>query len=339
MVLNIQEMESSIEIYLDKNNFKYSKLNNYEDINIIYNLFINDIIMNLEHLFFNDLNQIYYYYGIYYQIQNDFDNMIKYYLMAIEKNNSTAMNNLATFYEKQQNYDQMMKYYLMAIEKDNSTAMNNLADYYEKQQDYEQMIKYYLMAIEKNNSTAMNNLATYYFQQRNYDQMMKYFLMAIERGNLVSLCNLGSYYEKQNDFDSMIKYYLMAIEKGNSKAMNNLARYYEKHNDYENMMKYYLIFAETDNKYKDKINMFLSREKIPEYFKKAYNFLNDDNLKWYNRLLCFVINYDVNKIPFEQMAKIECVNCLLFTHCVFRKCGHSSCTNCHENNCRLCLSN
>ena len=304
---DIKNMESSIEIYLNKNNFEYLKLDNQNDIKIVYNLFINDIVMNLRNLFVINSNQIYNFYGIYYDIKKDYEQMIEYYLMAIGKGNSNSMNNLALYYEKQQDYDQMMKYYLMAIEKDNSRAMNNLACYYRKQQDYEQMIKYYLISIEKDNSTAMNNLATYYFKQQNYEQMLKY--------------------------------YLMAIEKDNSTAMNNLAYYYEQQKDYENMMKYYLIFAETNNKYKDKINMFLSKEKIPEYFKKAYIYLNDDNLKWYNRLLCFIINYDVNKIPFEQVAKIECVNCLLFTHCVFRKCGHSSCANCHENNCRLCLSN
>ena len=54
--------------------------------------------------------------------------MKKYYLMAIEKGNSNAMNNLAFYYEDiENNYDEMKKYYLMAIEKGNYDAMNNLA--------------------------------------------------------------------------------------------------------------------------------------------------------------------------------------------------------------------
>jgi TPR repeat protein len=57
----------------------------------------------------------------------------------------------------------MKKYYLMAIEKGNSLAMNNLGIYYKNiEKDYDQMKKYYLMAIEKGNSKAMFNLCLYY---------------------------------------------------------------------------------------------------------------------------------------------------------------------------------
>ena len=53
------------------------------------------------------------------------DNMIKYYLMAIELNNSDAMTNLAYYYDEIKDYDNMKKYYLMAIELNNSDAMTN----------------------------------------------------------------------------------------------------------------------------------------------------------------------------------------------------------------------
>ena len=51
----------------------------------------------------------------------------------------------------------------MAIELDNSNAMNYLGLYYRHiKKDYELMKKYYLMAIELSNSDAMNNLGMYY---------------------------------------------------------------------------------------------------------------------------------------------------------------------------------
>ena len=43
----------------------------------------------------------------------------------------------------------MKKYYLMAIEKDDIDAMDNLGFIITNQKDYENMKKYYLMAIEK----------------------------------------------------------------------------------------------------------------------------------------------------------------------------------------------
>ena len=43
--------------------------------------------------------------------------MIKYYLMAIEKNNSDSMFNLGYYYKEIKDYENMMKYYLMAAKK------------------------------------------------------------------------------------------------------------------------------------------------------------------------------------------------------------------------------
>ena len=119
--------------------------------------------------------------------------MKKYYLMAIEKGNSVAMNNLAIYYKEiEKDYDNMKKYYLMAIDKDNSNAMYNLGDYYEEiEKNYDNMKKYYLMAIEKGDSNAMNNLAIYYENiEKNYDESKKYYLMAIKKGGSDAINNL-----------------------------------------------------------------------------------------------------------------------------------------------------
>ena len=52
--------------------------------------------------------------------------MKKYYLIAIEKGNTSAMTNLGFYYKnKVYNYDLMKKYYLMASEKGNKSAMNS----------------------------------------------------------------------------------------------------------------------------------------------------------------------------------------------------------------------
>ena len=55
--------------------------------------------------------------------------MKKYYLMAIDKENSDAMFNLGNYYHFiEKNYDEMKKYYLMAINIGNSNAMYNLCN-------------------------------------------------------------------------------------------------------------------------------------------------------------------------------------------------------------------
>ena len=75
------------------------------------------------------------------------------------------MNNLGFYhYDITKNYEEMEKYYVMAISLENSAAMNNLGHYHQYvTKNYEEMEKYYLMAVHKDgNRKAMNQLYTYY---------------------------------------------------------------------------------------------------------------------------------------------------------------------------------
>jgi len=59
------------------------------------------------------------------------------------------MNNLAIYYHRIKNYDEMKKYYLMAIDLGNINSMVGLARYYDNiEKNYDMMKKYYLMAID-----------------------------------------------------------------------------------------------------------------------------------------------------------------------------------------------
>ena len=218
-------MEDSLKEYIENNFNEYIPIKNIQSLKKIHNLCLNKIHFNPE------TSEEFYYYGIYYyeDIEKDYDLMKKYYLMAIDLNNSCAMNNLGVYYQNiEKDYDLMKKYYLMAIELKNSYAMFWLGSYYEDIEDYDLMKKYYLMAIELNNSGAMNNLGCYYETiDKNYDLMKKYFLMAIELNDNTAMYNFGFYHEHiEKDYDLMKKYYLMAIELNNRDAMANLRNYY-----------------------------------------------------------------------------------------------------------------
>lgn len=80
-----------------------------DDIKIIYNLFHDNIISEPTKINFS------YYYGIYHEEQKDYDNMIKYYKMASERQHVRAMRGLAAHYQRKGMYDDMLKYYLLAI--------------------------------------------------------------------------------------------------------------------------------------------------------------------------------------------------------------------------------
>jgi hypothetical protein len=172
--------------------------------------------------------------------------MKKYFLMAIDKGNTTAMIYLANYYQNiEENYDLAKKYYLMAIEKGNTEAMRHLGIYYECfENNYVLMMKYLLMAIEKGNMGAMHNLGNYYQSvEINYALMKKYLLMAIDKGCAEAMNKLGIYYQHtEKNYDLAKKYLLMAIDKGCAKAMNNLGWYYRYiENNYDMMEKYYLL--------------------------------------------------------------------------------------------------
>ena len=103
------------------------------------------------------------------------------YGMTVEENNCNSIICLyhGFFYQyKMEDYDLMKKYYLQAIECNNSNAMTLLGKYYKnKEKNYDLMKKYYLMAINCNNENAIYGLAKYYeYNEINYDLMKKYYL-------------------------------------------------------------------------------------------------------------------------------------------------------------------
>lgn len=186
----------------------------------------------------NDPNALYDL-GRYYEISHNYPNMIKYYLLSIEKHNNTkAMFNLGTYYETIEDYPNMIKYYLLSIEHDNNIdAMFNLGLYYDETQDYPNAIKYYLMTIENPNNInniadvkAMNNLGVYYYNNKDFRKMEKYYLMAIKKNYIISKHNLEKYYQEVIEYDSMalIRRFIslqqnnIRLEKVNKQQLNEI---------------------------------------------------------------------------------------------------------------------
>ena len=93
--------------------------------------------------------------------------MKKYYLMT----NSTSMHNLGIYHQyTDKNYDEMKKYYLMAIEKGCLDSMHDLGNYNQyTDKNYDEMKKYYLMAIEKGCSDSMYSLGHYYKENSKFE--------------------------------------------------------------------------------------------------------------------------------------------------------------------------
>ena len=164
-----------------------------------------------------------------YKKEGDYNNMILYLELAIKKNDVESMISLAKHFEKTEpkKYESNM---LMAIEKDNIDAMNNLAYFYQKNGNMEEGKKYFLMAIEKGHTTSMWMLANLFKKEGDIESMKKYNLMAIDKGDEISMYNLAIYYQHNNDLPNAKKYFSMASAKGNKLATGFLTKIeeYEK---------------------------------------------------------------------------------------------------------------
>ena len=180
-------MQNEIKKIVESFDCKYIQIDNLDSLEIIYNLLIGH-----KTVVDSELTSIEgFYFGFYYKnIEKDYALMKKYYLMAIEHNNSAAMINLGVYYGKiEKDYTLMKKYYLTAIEHNNSSAMNNLAVYYKNIENYILMKKYYLMAIEHNNSTEVNNLQIYYENNTDDFSFLELYVNARFYENAIKLIN------------------------------------------------------------------------------------------------------------------------------------------------------
>lgn len=198
--------EQHIRYYCNFKGFVHINLDDNE-IDIIYD-YIENNINNMNDS--NKTSNILLYFGRKHCVKKEFNAMKKYYLEAIELNNSHAMNALGEHYFRiEQNFIEMKKYLKMSIKLNNPNAMRNLGDYYQHiKPNFTKMEKYYTMAIELNHSGAMNQFGNYYCNIKNYVQMKKYYIMAIKFGNRTAEINLLRYYETYPNVEITFMEYL-----------------------------------------------------------------------------------------------------------------------------------
>ena len=250
------DKETELINILKKYNCTYVVIAQEESINKIHNLFCNNII-------FDPIITIEtFYVGVYHCANENYAEMEKYYLKAVDEGSVEAMNNLGWYHKNiTKNYDEMMKYFKRAIDLGNYNSMSNLGGYYQNiTQNYDEMEKYYTLAIEGGIENAMNNLAHHYqYVIKNYDEAEKYYKMSIKKGNLWAMKNFGLYHQNTTkNYDEMEKYYKIAIENDDMVAFNYLTGYYEQKNMHISLLQLYISCY--------KHNDFINREKIIELF-------------------------------------------------------------------------
>ena len=119
--------------------------------------------------------------------------------MAIKNGNHRAMCNLGTYYQLTEiNYELMKKYYLMAIEKENIDAMNNLKKFYDKsiKNNIDIYDEYLFKYINIEHEHIQNNLSYHFkFIKKLYNEKIDLMNLHFE----YSMEGVG-YVDAKNDF-------------------------------------------------------------------------------------------------------------------------------------------
>lgn len=118
--------------------------------------------------------------GYLYKYQNKYDLALKWYTIAMEKNDRDATYNLALLYdEKLKDYPNAIKYYEKAYEMGEVGGANSLGYLYEHTfKDAEKAELWYKKAINGNDKQAFGNLAKLYHKQ-NKDELGAAYLLAL----------------------------------------------------------------------------------------------------------------------------------------------------------------
>lgn len=309
---------------------------------------MNSIIMNNEYISVNITSPEHaHHIGLAYELIKNYDQMKKYYEIAVDMNHVGTMNILGIYYEKMENNDELaLKYYNMAKKHNDVNACHNLGLFYQRRDNEELMLENYNHAILLGYKSSYTNIGAFYLTKGNYQLAETYFLKSIEgdSDNGINYLNLGIFYENiKVNVQLMKKYYLRAIELGNNLAICNYASYLLKHelNIYESLKYFKMAYDRGNNECLLIINMILTNDFNIQFAKENMSLLNDSNLQTYYNYLsnyCEIINSNI------IINKQECPICYENTHILEFQCDHFVCYKCYNkikknNKCPICRSN
>lgn len=143
----------------------------------------------------------------YYNIRNDNENAMKYFLMGVEKNDYNSMVNLGVYYRNMGEYENARAYFLMAIE--GKSAKYNMWICYKMEGNYEKMEEYLLMAIKDGCTDSIKPLTDHYKCRGMNLKLLKLYInngtkrcKIIERFNVIANCKL--FPDEKNEFLNLL---------------------------------------------------------------------------------------------------------------------------------------
>jgi len=174
-------------------------------------------------------------------------------LSSIEQQSGAIVFRIGLCYHENNNFREAEKYYLNAINKGITDALNNYANLLTEENKVAEAENYYKLAIEKGNVNALNNYAVFLSKRNKSNEAENYFLKAIENGHIEAMINLARLLIKLNRKNEAEKYYLLSAEKYYIYVYPELIMIYYTDNNKEAAIQFlrkhqwYLYFTEINN--------------------------------------------------------------------------------------------
>lgn len=199
---------------IEKNNLLYVKINGEENVEMVYKMF-NENVM-IEPIDDKTDALVLDYIGLYYQLKQEHENMFKYYIMSAEKGCAVAMHNLGNRYGANGDFDNSFKYHILAIENEYYMSLSKLCNLCKTEQGRaDKLICYCTEKIEENTEKSINYihiLASFYYAFGLTQLCIRYYLKAISKGYEKSIYELANVYESNKDYVNALKYFSMLDE-------------------------------------------------------------------------------------------------------------------------------
>ncbi len=181
------------------------------------------------------------YLGYIYDVEDDFENAIKYFEMGAEKNSIICCDFLLGIYRDDdcgnanvpkhlRNNEKAIYYGRKGALLGHAAIANEMGSiYYDVEKDMNEAVKFYRMAAEQGNINAQNNLASCYYHghgiPQDYEKTFEWYRKAAEQGHVDAQNNLGACYQNgygvEQDYEKALFWWDKAAADGHETAKEN----------------------------------------------------------------------------------------------------------------------
>ncbi len=282
---------------------------------------INKMINNLENILETNNSNILFYIGlIFYYKYNKISEAEKYYLLAIniDNTNSSYIYEYGFLLDQEDRIEEAIKYYLMAIELDNCYAIFKYGLILQNNNKIEEAKKLFSFGVKLNNGNLINKYAIL-LELDNIEEAKKHYLIAINLNNCYAMYNYAILLINEKKIEEATKYFNMAISIATNneyneyisdqyEIINKIAFFFEKNNDYNTAKKILLLgvklnFSFSINNYAYLLEKENQLEEAKKYYLIAINLNNQDAMNNYALLL-----YKENKIEEAKKYLLQVFN-------------------------------